>query len=367
MDTAFVEMYFVGNVLSPTETQPEQHDPTFAFTREEAQMDLKGIPIHMEHDEKMKVGTIQKSWNQEDGSSWIVGKIDDPSMFGAFARNAIQKSSRGRRYYTGLSLTHTHTQYANGKTEKAPVEVSLCVDPRRSDCRIMFVDDMDETRINTYKASDKILKMADEQPKVEPVETPKEETPEPTETEPSKEKLMEIIVEQRKREEELEKQAEELQKLKAQMEEQKKREFEQAAAKNEAMAKALMESWSNTLDQNDFNDESRANILEMAKKFPHESKEFFRVAHNASKKSLQREKELKEAAEALKNAGLKKDFDAVMNKTTHVASKKKVPEEKTDKSYFMDALNKYRVTGSGRNLMEQVAEIGNRNKRRKMF
>ena len=187
--------------------------------------------------------------------------------------------------------------------------------------------------------------MFEEQAKVtQPTETQPvaEETPkaEPTETEPSKEKLMEIIVEQRKREEELEKQAEELQKLKAEIEEQKKKEFEQAAAKNEAMAKALMESWSNTLDQNDFNDESRASILEMAKKFPHESQEFFRVAHNASKKSLQREKELREAAEALKNADLKKDFDAVMNKTTHVASKKKVPEVKTDKAYFMDALNK---------------------------
>ena len=91
------------------------------------------------------------------------------------------------------------------------------------------------------------------------------------------------------------------------------------------------------------------------------------MAHNASKKSLQREKELKEAADALKNADLKKDFDAVMNKTTHVASKKKPPEVKSDKSYFMDAVRKYRVTGSGRSLMERVAEIGNRSKRRKMF
>lgn len=359
-------MYFVGNVLSPIDTQPEQDDPTFAFTREEAQMDLKGIPIHMEHDEKMKVGSVQKSWNQEDGSSWIIGKIDDPSMFGAFARNAIKKSSRGKRYYTGLSLTHTHTQYANGKTEKAPVEVSLCVDPRRNDCRIMFVDDMDETRINTYKASNKILKMSDDQTKETPP-APVEETPEaePVETEPSRQKLMEIIVKQRRREEELEEKEKELIQIKANIAEREKKEFEEAAAKNEAMANALIESWSNTLDQNDLTDASRAQIMQMAKKFPHESQEFFRVAHNASKKSLQRENELKAAAEALKNAGLKKDFDAVMNKTTHVASKKTLPV-KSDKTYFMDALNKYRVSGSGRNLMEQVAEIGNR-KRRKMY
>ena len=246
------------------------------------------------------------------------------------------------------------------------MEVSLCVDPRRNDCRIMFVDDMDETRINTYKASNKILKMSDDQTKETPP-APVEETPEPepVETEPSRQKLMEIIVKQRRREEELEEKEKELIQIKANIAEREKKEFEEAAAKNEAMANALIESWSNTLDQNDLTDASRAQIIQMAKKFPHESQEFFRVAHNASKKSLQRENELKAAAEALKNAGLKKDFDAVMNKTTHVASKKTLPV-KSDKTYFMDALNKYRVSGSGRNLMEQVAEIGNR-KRRKMY
>ena len=117
----------------------------------------------MEHDEKMQVGTISQSWNQTDGSKWIVGKIDDRSMFGHFARNAVQKSSNGTRYYTGLSLTHTHTQYANGKTEKAPVEVSLCVDPSRSDCRIMFVDEselnaVDQTKIVPIRLQTKLKK-----------------------------------------------------------------------------------------------------------------------------------------------------------------------------------------------------------------
>ena len=110
-------MYFVGNVLSPTETQPEQHDPTFSFTKEEAQFDLDGVPIHMEHDDSMKVGSVMTSWNNKDGSKWIVGKLDDPGMMGSFARHAVRESSTGTRYYTGLSLTHTHTQYANGTTE----------------------------------------------------------------------------------------------------------------------------------------------------------------------------------------------------------------------------------------------------------
>ena len=360
-------MYFVGNVLSPTETQPEQDDPTFAFTREEASIDFSGIPIYMEHDEKMKVGKVRSSWNNPDGSKWIVGKIDDPSIFGAFARNAVRESSSGTRYYTGLSLTHTHTRYANGKTEKQPVEVSLCVDPRRGDCRIIFVD---ETRIDTYKASNKTLKMS------EPTDTPTPTTPpavpapvEPTpakeETAPDQEKLMRVIVDQQKDLEALEAKAKELETLKTELAEQKKKEFEVASAKNEAMAQALVESWSSTLDQADLNDATRAQIIDLAKKFPHESKEIFRIAHHASKKSMEREKALKDAVEASKNADLKKDFNAVMNKTTHVASKKK-KEEKTDKAHFMDALNKYRVTGSGRTLMEEVAQIGNK-KRRRMF
>lgn len=345
-------------------------------------MDMSGIPICMEHDEKMQVGTIKQSWNQLDGSKWVVGKIDDMSMFGHFARNAVQKSSNGTRYYTGLSLTHTHTQYANGKTEKQPVEVSLCVDPRRSDCRIIFVSDesglnaLDQTKIDTYKASQKTKKMSapvdttmtDATPTpAAPVAAPVEQTKD--EVVPNQESLMKMIVDQQKDMEKLEAQAKELEALKTELAEKKKKEFEVAAAKNEAMAKALVESWSETLDQEDMNDASRESIIALAKKFPHESQEFFRVAHNASKKSLMREKELKEAAEAFKNADLKKDFSKVMNKTTHVASKKKAPkvEAKTDETHFMDAVRKYRVGGSGRDLMEQVAKIGNIKKRRRMF
>jgi len=131
------------------------------------------------------------------------------------------------------------------------------------------------------------------------------------------------------------------------------------------MAKALVDSWSQTLDQEDLTDASRESIIALAKKFPHESEAFFRVAHNASKKSLAREEALKKAADEAKNADLKKDFTQVMNKTTHVASKKTAPAApKTDETHFMDAVRKYRVGGSGRDLMEQVAEIGNRKKRR---
>lgn len=374
-------MYFVGNVLSPTETQPEKDDPTFAFTREEAQIDMAGIPIHMEHDEEMKVGNVTRSWTSKDGSKWIVGKIDDPTMLGSFARNAIRKSSNGVAYYTGLSLTHTHTQYANGKTEKKPIEVSLCVDPRRNDCRITFIDEVCKTRMTTYKASNKTSKMSDslvqstnaieENKPVETtttapaqVETQRVESDKVPETQqepvPDSQEMMRVIVDQ-------ERQLKEFERLKKQVEEERKQRLASARAKSEALANALVESWSNTLDQSDLTDENRTAILEMAKKFPQESQEFFQIAHHASKKFQQREQQLKEELEATKNADLKKSFNAVMSKTTHVASKKAIEESQTDKQHFMDALNKYRVSGSGRSLMEEVAQIGNPKKRRMYY
>ena len=208
--------------------------------------------------------------------------------------------------------------------------------------------------------------MIDETPVLPVVPAPVEQV---NQVVPNQEKLMEMIVSQQKDMEKLESQAKELEALKSQIQMKEQKEFEVAAAKNEAMAKALVASWSETLDQEDLTDASRESIIALAKKFPHESQEFFRVAHNASKKSLAREKALKEAADEAKNADLKKDFNKVMNKTTHVASiKKKAPAApKTDETHFMDAVQKYRVGGSGRDLMEQVAQIGNRKRRRQMF
>ena len=50
--------YFIGNILSPTATQPEADDPTFAFTKEETKdlhLQMKGVPIRMEHHPDMEV------------------------------------------------------------------------------------------------------------------------------------------------------------------------------------------------------------------------------------------------------------------------------------------------------------------------
>lgn len=360
--------YFVGNVLSPTETQPEQHDETFAFTRDESKsLDLKGTPIRMEHHDEMQVGSICSSWTGDDGSKWVLGKINEDGFQSFFAKHAIAGE---KPYYTGLSLQHTHTQYANGSTSKDPVEVSLCCDPRRSDCRIQFVSKL-PSRKRTYKTLHSASKMAStsQTPEVtqqlnqvqevvgkEPEKEPELEvkTSEVEGALPS-EDLMKLIVEQEKNAEAMRLELDVLKK-------EKLAKLENERSKNTAMAAALVENWSKALDPNDFNDSSRHNILELAKKYPEETADFFRVAHHASKNYAAKVSAAKEIATVEKETELQKSFNQVMSKQVHAASTK----AKEDSGHFMSALNKYRVEGSGRDLMDKVLEI-QQNKRRKMY
>ncbi len=350
--------YFIGNVLSPTDTQPEQHDKTFAFTRAESEnMDLKGVPIRMEHDDHLEVGEVVNSWDAKDGSKWIMGKLKEDTIRGQFARHAIAKSSNGTRYYTGLSLQHTHTQYASGETRKEPVEVSLCVDPRRDDCRITFVQPSKNTH---YKGGAKTIKMTDA-PKTPVVQ--EETTPAPVVEDkqveapsefPDKERLMEILVTQQK---DLDQKAEKL----AKYEEEAKKRTEAEQAKAEALAKSLMTAWSTQVGD-DFEDMKAAesSMLKMAKEFPEESQEFFRIAHHASKKHAAAAQASAKVTEVAEKSQLEQDFQKVLTKTVHAASAKKVEKEQT----FKDVLAKYSTAGRGRDLMDEVVEI---QKRRRLY
>lgn len=348
--------YFIGNVLSPTETQPEQEDKTFMFTRREAaELELKGVPIRMEHDENLEVGNIVSAWDGRDGSKWIMGRIDESSMRGKFAKHAIAQSSNGTRYYTGLSLQHTHTQYASGGTRKDAVEVSLCVDPRRDDCRITFVD---TSKKADYKGGSGTIKM----PETE-VTTPQEQTvvetpaevPAPSEPvkadEPSEEFQREFIKLARERDE-LEKQ------LQVHREAEKKRHLE-AQAKAEALVKTVVAEWGQQVGDVDIKD-AEASMMKMAKEFPKESQEFLQIAHYASKKHAQERDTLKKTKQKTEASQIKETFNKVMTKQVHAASAKK----KETKTHFMDALNQYRNPGSGRDLMEEIVK---NNKRRRMY
>lgn len=378
-----MQTYFIGNVLSPTETQPEADDPTFAFTREESEkLDLTNCPIRMEHDEDMQVGKVIKSWDQDDGSKWVIGKLNNNSYLSRFANYAVNKDPlTDVSYYTGLSLQHTHTQYASGKTEKKAVEISLCVDPRRDDCRIAMVRsnsliNRDQTEKITYKMKKNNTKMSEAQtPTVETTEQQPQETPtEENKVEMSPEAMMKVIVEQQKKLEAQEQAGEaeksELAELKAMLAKQEEDALKKDRSKSMAMVRALTDQWAEDLDKEAMSDAQKESMIELARNYPRESMELLRVAHCASKKAKARQSEFESFRKEAQSKTLTEKFDAVMHKrkpetVVHAASTKKA--RKNDVQTFLSAMKQYSVSGSARDHMEKVSQIGKRRKRNPYF
>jgi hypothetical protein len=132
-------VYFTGKVLNVKEIASD-NAKSFRFTKEERKkLDLRGLPIRLEHEDNLEVGTIQANWNGNDNQHWVFGKIDKTNIPATFAKYALQKTNDSQKpYYTGLSLQHVHRQYENGACEKKGIEVSLCTDPRRPNCNIIW-------------------------------------------------------------------------------------------------------------------------------------------------------------------------------------------------------------------------------------
>lgn len=396
--------YFIGNVLSPTETQPEQHDPTFAFTRKEAfDLDLKGKPIRMEHHPDLEVGTIMSNWQAEDGSVWITGKLNDDTLESKFSQYAIEKNPEtGASYYTGLSLQHTHTQFANtSNSKKEGVEVSLCVEPRRQDCRIAFVDsepNQDKTKKIVYKihhasfktnmsevqnnqsantTTETVPEKSVESTSVVDAPVPTQEAPsDSNSTEMSREDMMRVIIDQQKQLEEQTNaksaEAEELAQLKKMLEDQKANELKKDQEKAYALSKALVDQWAETLSETEFDPQSKEAVMKMAKDYPRESMALMRVAHCASGKYKSLNTQFSEYKEVMKRSQLQEKFESVMSRkrkevpaeapVVHAASTKRVKTApKTNNvQAFLKAMSQYNSSGSARDHMDAVSQIGTR-------
>jgi len=369
--------YFIGNILSPTETQPEADDPTFAFTKEETKaLKMEGVPIRMEHHPDMEVGTVKRSWMDDEGRCWVLGKLNDDSLQSRFAKYAIDKGSNGTAYYTGLSLQHTHTQYASGKSTKTPIEVSLCVNPRRNDCRIAFVDsdlNHEQTEKVTYKivqhASNKMASETPEQTQVpEEPKAPEAEQENKTESmEMSREEMMKVIIQQQKELEESQskksKEQEELEHLKAMLQKQKDEEAAKTLAAAQATAEDLVNQWAQNLDKTEMTEENKQAILKMAHDFPQQSMELLRVAHCASKAHAAQIKKFNEFKQMSEKMQLQEKFEAVMQKkrpraepvvATHAASTKK--QKKNTENMALNIIKQYRASGSARDHMTAMSE-----------
>ena len=130
-----VHAYFIGNIFnSNNEEITEKHQRGFGFTNaQKAELSLVGLPIRIEHDEGLRVGTIRKSWyNEGTNTRWVVGDIDRDDFKGTYAANGLKT-----KLYSGLSLQHVAVPLHNGEHVMIPVEVSIVEEPRREDCNIV--------------------------------------------------------------------------------------------------------------------------------------------------------------------------------------------------------------------------------------
>jgi len=382
--------YFIGNILNATGVSPE-NDPTFDFTKEESRnLKLEDVPVRMEHHPDMPVGKIIRGWSNPDGSHYVLGKLEGNDYQSRFAQYAVDKNEQtGQAYYSGLSLQHTHRQFASGKSEKTAVEVSLCCEPRRPNTRIMYVDSEIEpseqqTKNLAYKLEEVNNQMeATEPSQVEQVESVPQQANEESVSstspgEMSREDMMKVIINQQK---ELEKKSRdddaerrELLELKKMMEEQKKAELDKAREKSGAMIEALVNDWGDQLDRDQMTDSQKDSMRTLVKQFPKESMELLRVAHCASKHAKRQAEKFAEFKALTEKTALSSKFEEVMKKkrpaptveqamepqvVVHAASNKR-QKMVSDAEAFAKAMHKFSSGGSARDHMETISQIGQR-------
>jgi len=396
--------HFIGNVL-PSSNAPGENDPTFDFTKNESQtMDLNNIPIRIEHEEGLAVGSVKRNWTDSDGKKWILGQIHENSLESRYASHGIKPSSDGHTLYGGLSLQHVHTTFKDGSTKKRGIEVSLCTKPRRPGCEVSCVEGSKKMEYITHVASGNKMSaenMSTEQQNVNTSvsETPitetsiaeapaVEQTPEgvPGETASpaSQEELMKLVLDQENElgstKIALETAHAELQKLQHQWKQREDNERLQTKSKAEALSKALVESWEKSLPADMMSDENKKAIYAMAQNFPKESVKMLEIAHKASAKyktdieDLQRQKSIQQKRE-LEN----KVMDVVTKRrrvtpeqprsVVHAASVKKTNPFTFNTSNVSSSMTSMRKQNpqlfsalsnfSGGNLRDSMAQIAN--------
>lgn len=292
--------FFVGNVL-PSSDAPGEDDDTFDFTKKEStDISLRDVPIRLEHEEELAVGYVKRDWTDSDGKKWILGHVNEDTLEGRYASNAIRPSSSGHTLYKGLSLQHVHTSFRDGSTSKRAIEVSLCAEPRRPGCEVACVDSTKKKEYITHFASRQNMsaeptsmsvqeQTTEVQAPVETVETTSEADSQSAPT--NQEELMKLVIDQESElgttKTALEKAHEELKKLQNAWKEREDNERLHTKSKAEALSKALVDSWSASLPADMMTDDNKKAIFALAQNFPQESVKMMEIAHKASKKYKQ--------------------------------------------------------------------------------
>ena len=293
-------MYFIGNVLDSHKQaaqHPEASKKHFHITPQEAKdMDATGLPVHLEHANNVKVGSVVRSWNDSDGTKWVMAKVDTKSIEGKFVRNDL---SAKVPVYSSLSLQHIYNEYTDGTSFKKPVEVSICKEPRRPGCKIVHASIPSVHDSN--KGSDINQRMPDTTPpETNDTETVNVSTAEATNSpaqrkEPSTTQLMAEVVEASRQNSELQRQLEEKTAALAEIEQKKKESEELELQKQTQLAQELGDAVLEhvaKLDPSLANQDTEQAIGTLRDKYPSEVSRLLEVACCASKHAAKLEAEL---------------------------------------------------------------------------
>lgn len=361
-------VYFTGKVLNIKE-DANDNAKSFRFSAEERdKLDLKGVPIQLEHNDRLKVGEIKRSWRDDQGQFWVFGSVDSSDIEGTFAKHAIQRKN-GQAYYTGLSLSHLHREYPDGRCEKVPIEVSLCCEPRRANCNIIWTSNnepQNKTNKTPYKltmehATRKMSAPAEKQQETTPAPVPAEPVEAAQPAEPTGRELSEQVYQQFAELMEKEKgQQAKIAELEAQLKEhnakldaEKKKKAEEDAAKG----KALMQTFIEHINELTGNSDNLQNDIEpLIQQNPHGMNRVMEIVARASKKYKEQAIALKETQNNLRDKELELKFQTLIKQNspmqvTEQASKKRVvPVEKAAaqvaKQVTKQTYNPYSVRGS---------------------
>lgn len=387
-------VYFVGKILNDKEA-PDDNAKTFAFSKTERaslQKQLKGIPVQLEHEDSLKVGEIMNSWRDNNDNFWVYGMLSGSELKSTFAKHAIQKKGPNQKpYYGGLSLQHVHREWKDGRTEKAPIEVSLVTEPRRRNCDIVWVsnDNMsqknmppqietkEERYIGTLHAASSQHNPVRSENKYNTMATPQQTTPAtpapatpatPAETAPAAaavpatqteatpeetaaptglalneqvfSEMSQLYEKEKAQQEELAKLREQLKKHQAAEEEAKAKAQQEEAAKGRALISSMLEHMKDLLGSSQEVQTLEPQLMKLGQNNPSEMNQLLSVISKASKKYKTQQIELQQANNSLNEKTLELKFQklikqhGIVNTTTEVASgrKRAVPQASTSQA-----------------------------------
>ena len=364
----------------------DAQDETFFFTeKEKAELDLKNVPIRLEHADKLQVGTILRNFTIDD-QTYVVGKIEGDGLKASFAKKAV--AGQGP-FYGSLSLQHSHTIFEDGSTKKKPIEVSLCTNPRRKGSTICYVSKPEETKKNDYiSSSGRSRKMTDADTThaasakeiVEPVAEKVSVEEEKAAMAP--EQYMRIIIEQEQQlaQAKLDSAAvkEQLEKIHSANAAREKDEHDRQLHKAQLITDTLTKEWQSELPAAMLTDDVLNSLKIVAEQMPKHAAAIYELSHMASEQHKKLSDEFASFKKDLTRARSEGEFRSVMERrrsvravsskpaadVVHEASARAAPAE-TNEQQFRKLAAKYRP-GNVLSTMNLCVERRTR-KRRKPF